>query len=281
MKVNERSLRNALRAVEESPARDRTAVTVSNHFHLALLEHRVFLFPRSLYRSYVDSFRAQHGGCLGEAESRVVKAHLVPRLKGTPLPYPECIFVEVADDWEPGGFRRADLNGHPTAMVLAYDDGDEENGPHIILDSVSIGLPTNEIGEEIPGLAEPRGYCFPTRDQFNHWLSFEVYVLDIMQSMFKAAHVVPEVKGSLPEKVLRKRAKTGKQSGYEGRYTIIDPNKSAATPSGLCGPGEEKRAMQRHWRRGHFKHRKSGTYWWGPCIVGNTGPVKHRAGYKV
>ena len=49
-------------------------------------------------------------------------------------------------------------------------------------------------------------------------------------------------------------------------YHVVDINLKAAEdalPHGMDGP--EKRM---HWRRGHFKRRKTGLYWWSPHLAG-------------
>lgn len=58
-------------------------------------------------------------------------------------------------------------------------------------------------------------------------------------------------------------------------YTYIGSNMS--TPD--TGAAQSGKSPMAHVVRGHFKERKTGTYWWNPHIAGK-GEVKEREGYK-
>lgn len=49
----------------------------------------------------------------------------------------------------------------------------------------------------------------------------------------------------------------------------------AAQNAPLVDPND-KNPMKVHWRRGHFKHRKTGIFWWSPHLAGRTGSVQEK-----
>jgi hypothetical protein len=67
-----------------------------------------------------------------------------------------------------------------------------------------------------------------------------------------------------PAALNKKRAKSGKPPIYE--YKVLVLRQSAARGGSLVGSHESPRI---HLRRGHIKHRKTGDFWWQPCVVGD------------
>lgn len=65
-------------------------------------------------------------------------------------------------------------------------------------------------------------------------------------------------------KLNRKREKSGKPPLCS--YQVVDLNREVK--HSLCQAGESGDGVRFHWRRGHFKARKSGLFWWRPHTAG-------------
>jgi hypothetical protein len=67
-----------------------------------------------------------------------------------------------------------------------------------------------------------------------------------------------------PAALNKKRAKSGKPPIYSYKTLVLRPNAAKRVDGG--GTHDSPRI---HLRRGHIKHRKTGNFWWQPCVVGD------------
>jgi hypothetical protein len=67
-----------------------------------------------------------------------------------------------------------------------------------------------------------------------------------------------------PAALNKKRAKSGKPALYEYRVLVL----RSAEKVRLNGGGSHA-SPRIHLRRGHIKHRRTGDFWWEPCVVGD------------
>jgi hypothetical protein len=67
-----------------------------------------------------------------------------------------------------------------------------------------------------------------------------------------------------PAKLNKRKLKRGKLPIYEYHILVLKRRVKAAVPLG--GTSESPRV---HLRRGHIKRRKTGSFWWQPCVVGD------------
>jgi hypothetical protein len=67
-----------------------------------------------------------------------------------------------------------------------------------------------------------------------------------------------------PSALNKKRAKCGKPPIYEYKVLVLRPPAAQRIDRG--GTHESPRI---HLRRGHIKRRKTGNFWWQPCVVGD------------
>jgi|GEM_PF-3598982 len=216
----------------------------------ALTKGAVFVFPRSLYRSYVEAIRQRHPAPRsGDAYHN--------HCKGVRLPYDEVIFVEVEDSPQSDRFYdpETDFVGRVTAMVIARS----EPG----------GIFTAGVTVMRDDLARPSLHIAPYRCQFSDT------VTEIVTAWLNSRHVSTE-RCTLPEKVVKKRERSGRSTRNRS-FTVVSHSNTGGQDSSREG-GQAGRWLPAHLVRGHFKRRKTGVYWWRPHVAGK-GPVRRREGY--
>ena len=78
-----------------------------------------------------------------------------------------------------------------------------------------------------------------------------------------------EVKDCEPLDVLNKRRKERGVLPIMD-YKILDISEKVKKTLTSNGTADEKDTRRLHWRRGHFKTRKTGVYWWSPHLAGDS-----------
>jgi hypothetical protein len=68
------------------------------------------------------------------------------------------------------------------------------------------------------------------------------------------------------DRINKKRTKNGKLPNFE--YHIVDLNKNIKKDLEFMKKMESDSHLRLHWRRGHFKCRKTGVFWWNPHLAG-------------
>lgn len=81
-------------------------------------------------------------------------------------------------------------------------------------------------------------------------------------------HVMP-----LPQKLAKKRLAKNQHSSIHG-FTLLGIQRGMTANEISAEPYK----VTAHLRRGHWKNRKTGTFWWDSCVVGS-GEMKNRTGY--
>lgn len=77
----------------------------------------------------------------------------------------------------------------------------------------------------------------------------------------------------------RSREKKGKSALLE--YRIIDLNKKTKAVLKSLKTGEAENGRKLHWKRGHFKIRKTGMFWWNAHLVGNPELGEVKKDYRI
>lgn len=70
-----------------------------------------------------------------------------------------------------------------------------------------------------------------------------------------------------PASLNKRRVQRGAPPLYSYK-TLVLKSRQARIDRGVAGPHESPRI---HLRRGHVKRRKTGNFWWQPCVVGSRG----------
>ena len=67
-----------------------------------------------------------------------------------------------------------------------------------------------------------------------------------------------------------KSAASGKRTLFEHRVLHIKPEIKHMMREAEASDSEEHEGVRAHWRRGHFKVRKTGVFWWSPHVAGRS-----------
>lgn len=160
---------------------------------------------------------------------------------------------------------------NPSYFILLHTSGNcEVGGAHITFTTK---------GVEVTGVPNTE-----SRDELRRIIDNDIDMSELMkENLIACAYAatawiksgrVPVQEVVIPDKVLKKRQKTGKLAGVK-KYTLIGGFSPQQEVQHESGTGDKKAA---HWRRGHFKARKTGVYWWNPHVAGE-GPVKSKVAY--
>ena len=195
------------------------------------------------------------------------------------LPYPVCAFE--FEDMDAMGTLR-------TGFVLCQELGDKDLGTLGVISyffvpqpvkggesyyfntgRISLNPNTGALEEWVnPRLTKFLTYDFPSSD--------DVAITDQKQSMLKSLDFVArflavlncsnvevsEIEG--PEKLNKKRRKKGNVPIYSYKTLVLKTrNQRLAAGNGTHD------SPRVHLRRGHIKRRKTGDFWWQPCVVGD------------
>lgn len=138
---------------------------------------------------------------------------------------------------------------------------DINNIIHAELDSFQFNPSSIEIVEG--GEATYVMKCTPANDKC---MAKRAYLCDIVYDFLvriNQPHLIEEKPCEPLEKLNKARAKSGKKPLH--KYSIIDLSKDLKIKMTGNGEGGQHRL---HWRRGHFKQRKSGIFWWSHHMAG-------------
>jgi hypothetical protein len=190
------------------------------------------------------------------------------------LPYPECWFEIPAHVNE-------DLHGKGAAYV--YQDSD---GIHLMCMTYNKAY---HGGKEAYNLWAAKDFCTVKVESgeievyLNTWEVDKAYARTISMILCVVLNLVLflNTPGTVVEvnhdmsKVNKKRLESGKSTVSDYVEISLDKKvyQSLASGDGSDGVGL-------HWRRGHFKRKKNGLFWWNPHLVGDGGNGDSK-GYRV
>lgn len=101
-----------------------------------------------------------------------------------------------------------------------------------------------------------------TKDE--DWLSRSlIFNLGLFLAVLNCVNVKTETVEA-PERLNKKRERNGKLPIYSYKTLVLRPPAARRADGG--GTHESPRV---HLRRGHIKRRKTGNFWWQPCVVGD------------
>lgn len=104
-------------------------------------------------------------------------------------------------------------------------------------------------------------------------LSESVALVPSAEAMMNAQSTVEHHVMPLPAKLAKKRLAKNPLNSVHG-FTLLGVQRGLSANEISAEPYK----VTAHFRRGHWKHRKTGTFWWDSCVVGS-GETKPRTGY--
>jgi hypothetical protein len=104
-------------------------------------------------------------------------------------------------------------------------------------------------------------------------LAENVSLVPSAEAMMNAQSTVEHHVMPLPAKLAKKRLAKNQHSSVHG-FTLLGIQRGMTANEISAEPYK----VTAHLRRGHWKNRKTGTFWWDSCVVGS-GEVKTRTGY--
>ena len=231
-------------------------------------------FPKLLHRFHaLEALRTAHAFVMTEDAQRAA-AHLIATSKtATPitdqfrLPYPVCWVEGTVENGKVGFYLDGRFDPPPRAMLL-----------------ICISRRQNEMGIKAMGAFEPDTLrfseggrtiaisCSPIDEMHNAGINArEVLNSAIINAMSAIAIInspaVSSTESSDLVRLNRQRAKRGKPPLLDHHIVHIRPAVARQLRTEMAAD-DEAEGRRLHWRRGHFKARKTGLFWWSPHLAG-------------
>ena len=207
----------------------------------------IFVYPNSLFAEYLST-----------SAINSLNRNDVEHLK---LPYDKCILLGVND-------TNPDSNtyGWPTYMSVMSGGLDihEMGGKayELLMYNSKLAIAPAHGAQDKEMTSQQSVVLMTAQAQF---------LTTMLRSKNTYAKEVPPV-----SKALAKRQTKAGKIKYHAGFTVVTDQ--IHIPASGEEEGEGSRAA--HWVRGHFKNRRTGTFWWSPHTAG-AGEIKNREGYFV